>query len=209
MFRTLTHTCCFLYNARHSYVFRLFERTQTNTNFGPHLALFLFLSSVRVCTASAAAGERSIAFEHSAKKGLAAEWPSVGHPATRGILAADIVFLSLFFRVASGETAKPLLSCHSGTDDKAGLFTGRRDPGHGTHTYGWQEWKEGIWFSRTPSPPSLSQQQLLQHSELEERGSDETNRDLCLQNGFLCSSLSTFFFFFITFGLGCNWQLWK
>ena len=65
------------------------------------------------------------------------------------------LFLSLFSRAASRETAKLLLSCHSGTDDKAGLFTRRRDPGYGTHTYGRQEWKEGILIFSLPSnsPP--------------------------------------------------------
>lgn len=42
------------------------------------------------------------------------------------------------FRAASGETTR-LLPCYSGTDDKAGLLTRRRDPGHGAHTYGRQE----------------------------------------------------------------------
>lgn len=108
--------------------------------------------------------------------------PCVGHPVWRGnerILQLTLNPFSLPLllsspRAASGETAELLLSCHPGTDDKTGLFTGRRDPGHGTHTYGRQEWKEGISFSSLPfnSLPPLWQQllPLLQFTGRGERG---------------------------------------
>lgn len=81
-------------------------------------------------------------------------------PLTLSSLSLFLSF-SLVSRAASRETAKLHLPCHPGTDDKAWLFTGRRDPGFGTHTYGRQEWKEGISFSPSPPTPSLLQQQLL------------------------------------------------
>lgn len=100
--------------------------------------------------------ECSNAFQSRAEEGRAGSVALCG-PARRksvwereGIFPANCTSLPLFFtpsvisRAASGATAKLLLSCHSGTDDKAGLFTGRRDPWHSTHTYGRQEWKEGI-----------------------------------------------------------------
>lgn len=84
-------------------------------------------------------------FRAELRRARQAEWPCVGHPVERGNLPANIehfsfpLSLPLVSRAAVRETVKLRLPCYPGTNDKAWLFTGRRDPGYGTHTYGRQE----------------------------------------------------------------------
>lgn len=206
---TKTHWLCFLNNARQSHVFTLLEHrlthTQTHTHWSPSpflsLSLIFIPRPLRVCSTSAAAGERSVAFQRRPEQ---AAWPRLGQAPKRENPPCFplSIFLfsaspSLISRPTSGATAKLLLSCHSGTDDKIGIFTWRRDPGYGTHTYGRQEWKEGISSS---SPPTLFPSQAAaaagaaSNRETEESWSEER---LVIT---VTDSFQAFVGFFLSFG---------
>lgn len=127
-------------------------RTHTHTQPPPHT--LPLLSSLLALYGSAAHQQllESVAFQSRAEEGRAGGVALCGPSGAEResslslpqLMLSIFLFLSsppphLISRAASRAAAKLLLSCHSGTDDKAGIFTGRRDPGYNTHTYGRQE----------------------------------------------------------------------